>query len=194
MMTVPHILFVIAPEQFRDEELFVPLKHMHDCGWQTTVASPRIGKANGMLGGSFPVEHDLSTLNPNDYHALVIVGGFGSIEWLWPNEILQRLIKAFDHNVDVLAAICLSGVALAKAGVLSHQKATVWPAPEALSSYEAHDVHYEDKAVVINGRYVTANGPEAAVEFARAIESAVSANISQSHHVSASAPSEREQL
>ncbi len=164
------ILMIIAPDQFRDEELFEP----YECftkthHWAVTVASTRTGDAKGMLGGSYKVAHTLSDIHPKDYDALVVVGGMGSPEYLWQNEDLRNLVKTFYQQGKVVSAICLSGVVLANAGVITGKSATVWEMPESLEAFEKAGVSYLNQDVVTDGHLITANGPHAAKAFAEAI-------------------------
>ncbi|MBC7348303.1 MAG: DJ-1/PfpI family protein, partial [Clostridia bacterium] len=67
----------------------------------------------------------------------------------------------------VLGAICLAPVTLANAGVLAGRKATVF-SPEA-KRLEAAGAKYTGAGVEIDGRIVTASGPENAKDFGEAI-------------------------
>ena len=163
------VLLVIAPEAFRDEEFFEPYSAMTDQGFTVTVASTRTGTAQGMLGGTFEVTTTLDDVTADAFNALVIAGGMGSPETLWNNATLHRLIQGFDAQEKLIAAICLSGAVLAKAGILKNRRATVWPADEAKQVFAEHGVNYVDEPVVIDGHIVTSPGPQAAQEFARQV-------------------------
>ena len=171
-MTAPHkdrILMVIAPEQFRDEELLVPRAHFLEQGWTVDVAGVRAGEATGMLGAREMISLTLEQVQPETYAAILVVGGMGSPEYLWDNVQLHKLLKtAFSEN-HVIGAICLSGAVLAKAGLLHGKKATVWESPEALAALKAGGAEYTGAPVTVSGRIVTANGPEAARAFADAV-------------------------
>ena len=67
-------------------------------------------------------------------------------------------------------AICVSTRILAKADAMSGKEATGWNNDNALLAiYNAHDVTYVQKDVVIYGLLVTAVGPTAAELFGKAI-------------------------
>ena len=71
-----------------------------------------------------------------------------------------------------MGAICISPALLAKAGVLEGKKATVWSRPlnkEPINILKRNGAIYEAKAVVVDGKIVTGNGPEAAEEWAEAL-------------------------
>jgi len=68
--------------------------------------------------------------------------------------------------------LCILPVILAKAGVLKGKKATVWSSlmdRVPVRILEENDAIYQEKSVVVDGKIITANGPAAAEEFAKAI-------------------------
>lgn len=168
-LTGTKVVMVIAPEQFRDEELLTPKRILSEQGASVTVASTRLGEARGMLGAVVSPESLINNLKAQDYDAVVVVGGMGSPEHLWDDSHLHALLKTMSGQNKVISAICLSGAVLARAGLLSGKKATVWPMPESLKALKDGKANYTEQPVVQDGRVITANGPEAAQEFANAI-------------------------
>jgi protease I len=161
---------VIPPHQFRDEELNTPRQLFVDQGFDVTVASTKTGVADGMLGATETVEHTIDDLKATDFDALVIVGGMGSPEHLWQSDTLREQVKAMaSANGKVVASICLSGAVLGLAGVLNGKKATVYEIPESRHALEDNGATFTGQPVTVDGSYITANGPEAASEFAQAI-------------------------
>ena len=165
-MTKGKVLFVIAPENFRDEELLKPKKIIESAGYEVEIASTRTGKAVGMLGTEVDVEKVVYDLSPEDYKAVVLVGGIGASVF-FTDEKVQEFFREAYENGKIVAAICISPVTLAKAGILKGKKATVWHSEaEALKEYGAK---YTGNEVEIDGSIVTANGPEAAEKFGEAL-------------------------
>ena len=163
------ILMVIAPKNFRDEELSIPKQYFESMGATVRIASVSKNEAIGMLGARVKPDLALSEVDIKKYDALVIVGGVGSREYLWNNEELLTLVKeAYDNN-KVVAAICLSPVILARAGILEGKEATVFPSNDAVEELKKAGAKYVDKPVVISGKIITARDPKAAEEFAKAI-------------------------
>ena len=76
------ILIVIAQEQFRDEECFVPKKIFEAAGVKVTVAAEATKTAKGMLGGTIKPDIKISDARVDDYDAIVITGGSGSRKYL----------------------------------------------------------------------------------------------------------------
>ncbi|ACV25217.1 DJ-1/PfpI/YhbO family deglycase/protease [Methanocaldococcus fervens] len=168
------VLMVIAPKDFRDEELFEPMAVFESNGFKVDVVSTTKGECVGMLGNKINVEKTIYDVNPDEYVAIVIVGGVGSKEYLWNNTKLIELVKEFYNKDKVVSAICLSPVVLAKAGVLEGKKATVYPAKEAIEELKKAGAIYEDRRVVVDGNVVTAKSPDYArlfgLEVLKAIE------------------------
>lgn len=163
------VLMVIAPSEFRDEELLEPKKVLESEGAQVTVASTRAGEATGMLGARVTPDVVLEGVKSADYQGIAVVGGMGSPEFLWENKQLHTLLQEFNRDQKVVAAICLSGAALAKAGVLQNRRATVYAVPESLSALEDGKATYVTEHVVQDAHCITADGPEAATEFGQRI-------------------------
>lgn len=163
------VVMIIAPEEFRDEELLTPQKELVEAGATVKVASTRAGEAQGMLGAKVTPDLVVNNLRADDVDAAVIVGGMGSPEHLWDDRTLHTLVRNLHSQGKVVAAICLSGAALAKAGILQGRHATVWPMPESLKALKDGKANYVKEHVVQDGRIITADGPEAAHDFAQAL-------------------------
>jgi protease I len=163
------VLMVIAPELFRDEELLTPKRLFSDAGATVVTASTALGEAIGMLGARVQPEIVLASASSADYEAIIVVGGMGSPTHLWNNGRLHEIISEMHKDGKVVAAICLSSAALAKAGVLEGKRATVYSTPDSLKALQAGKAHYTEQHVVQDGKIITADGPEAAHEFAEKI-------------------------
>jgi len=86
------------------------------------------------------------------------------------NNVSYSLCKKTVAAGKLLGAICITPRILAKAGVLTGKKATGWDGDNELAAiFKEHDVTYEKKPVVVDGKFVTATGPSAAHEFGQTI-------------------------
>lgn len=170
------VAMVIAFKNFKDEEYFVPKQVLEKAGVEVKTFSNKIGIAIGAGGGEARVDVLLENLNPIDFDVIVFVGGPGALE-NFDNEKSYKLAKAVISQDKVLAAICISPVILAKAGVLKGKKATVWSSAlntDPIKILEQNGAVYEAKPVVRDGKIITANGPTAAGEFGQEILQALS--------------------
>ncbi len=168
------VLMVIAPQNFRDEELLEPKSVFEDSGIEVTIASTSKGSARGMLGAMVDPDLTLDEVDVKDYDAIVVVGGGGSRDYLWDNLTLHGIVKEAYNGGKVVAAICISPVVLAKAGLLDGKKATVFPSQDTLSELKNAGAILVNTDAVADGRIVTGRGPEAAEEFGRKVLEALS--------------------
>jgi len=163
------ILLVIAQEQFRDEECFVPKQLFEAAGVKVTVAAESAGTAKGMLGGTIKPDIRVSDARVDDYDAIVIAGGSGSRKYLWDNKALEKLVKEADARKKVVSAICISPVVLARTGVLKGKESTVFKSPDTVSELEKYGAVYLDRDVVVSGSVVTGRDPASANAFGKAV-------------------------
>jgi len=165
------VLMVIAFKNFRDVEYFLPKEILERNGVKVTTASNKKGEAQGADGKKAKVDLLISEVNPENFDAVLFVGGPGCLENL-DNEDSYYLAQRTVEKGKVLGAICISPVLLAKAGVLKEKKATVWSSPfdrQPIEILKENGAFFEDQKVVVDGKIVTANGPNAAQEFANEI-------------------------
>jgi protease I len=168
-------VIIVAFRDFRDEEYFVPKEILEKAGVEIKTASNQKGKAIGADGGEVEVNLLVSEVKPADFDAVVFIGGPGCLSSL-DNEDSYKVAKETISEGKVLAAICISPVILAKAGILEGKKATVWNSimdKSAIKILEENDTVYQDKAVVVDGKIITGNGPAAGKEFGKAIIDAI---------------------
>jgi len=165
------IAMVTAFRDFRDIEYFIPRDVLAGAGAKIVTVSSQKGIAIGADGGEATVDLGVSEFKVEDFDAVVFIGGPGMAKKL-DDEGFQKIARDTIKADKVLGAICISPALLAKAGVLEGKKATVWSAPlqkEAIKILQENGAIYEDKTVVVDGKIVTGNGPEAAKEFAQAL-------------------------
>ncbi|MCX6808448.1 MAG: DJ-1/PfpI family protein [Candidatus Berkelbacteria bacterium] len=150
-----NVLMVIAPSNFREEELFQTKQAFDDEGIGVTIASTTIGECYGASGQSVEVDFELSQINAEDYQAVVFVGGPGTPQILVEESALS-LARDFFKAGKIVAAICWAVAVLARSGILDGKKATIWPgAKEELIS---RGIVYTKEGVTVDGNIVTADG------------------------------------
>jgi len=160
------VLMVIAPKNFRDEELLEPKRILENAGAHVTVASKGVKTASGMLGAKVNVDADVSEVDASDYDAVVFVGGGGASAYFKDRQALDIARKSAGAG-KITAAICIAPSILANAGLLRGKNATSFPSEEG--NLKANGAIYLDRSVVEDGLIVTASGPSAAAEFGRRI-------------------------
>jgi len=165
-------LMIIASNDFRDEEYQAPRKALETVGVKVTVASSSLSASTGMLGAKVTPDTLIDDVSAGDYDAVIFVGGSGASEY-FNNPTAQNIAKDTVAADKLLCAICIAPSTLANAGVLSGKRATCW-------SSEAGNLR--DKGAVVSGnpvevdgKIITANGPQSAGHFAHKIIEALSA-------------------
>lgn len=164
------IVMIIAPKNFRDEELLQPKEILEKAGAKITIASKGVKSATGMFGTKVNVDIDISEVKLAEYDAIIFVGGTGSSIY-FNDSTAHSIAKEAIAKGKVLGAICIAPSTLANAGVLKGKRATAWPS-EA-DNLRAKGAEYTGEAVTVDGRIITAKGPEAARKFGEAIAKAL---------------------
>lgn len=96
-----------------------------------------------------------------DYDGLVIPGGMPGSTNLRDNDRVIELVKEFNKDEKLIAAICAGPIVLEKANILEGKMVTSYPGFEdELSGIYKEDLVVQDKNVI------TARGPAVAVYFA----------------------------
>lgn len=167
------ILMIVAQENFRDEEFFEPKEVFEKSGAKVTVASNTTKKAKGMLGGEVKPDISISDANIDDYDAISITGGGGSKQYLWDNKELQNIVKKANGQGKVVAAICISPVVLANAGILEGKKSTVFKNDETVRILKEKGAKHKDKGVISDGNIVTGRDPKSAKEYGKTVLKAI---------------------
>ena len=163
------ILLIVSEEDFRDSELTDPRDYFLKAGASVEVASTDPSRATGVGGLSLNPDLGLEQANAANYDAVVFVGGPGSKTYLWNSQTAAELAKDAYESQKVVAAICLSPVVLARAGILQGVTATGFNDGELKDELQEAGANYTGREVEVDGRIVTANGPAAAKDFAAAI-------------------------
>jgi protease I len=164
-----NLVYVIAPTDFRDEEYFTPKEILENNKVVIVTASKGVKLAKGKLGGKTNVDINISDITPKRFDGIVIAGGPGAYKMFEDIE-LRRVIKEFNAEQKLVAAICVAPMILAKSGILLGKKATVWDG-DLVQSREFEDlgINFTGDSVTLDQNIITANGPQAAQEFGEKI-------------------------
>lgn len=160
-------LFIIAPQDFKDDEFFEPYRILEQAQLEISVASKGVAIAKGSGGGVQPVDLDISDVNVEDFDAIIFVGGPGAKIYFESDEAHFVAQNALAKN-KVIGAICIAPSILANAGILSGKKATSFSSE--LKNLEVKGALVQkDQNVVVDGKIVTASGPSFAKEFGETV-------------------------
>ena len=115
-------------------------------------------------------ERLLDEINPDEFDALVIPGGFGDAGFYEEalSEPFFDVIRSFNRREAMIAAVCVSSLSLGAAGVLRGRRATVYhqTGGKRKAELESHGANFVDEPLVIDGNLLTSTGPGTAVEIA----------------------------
>ena len=164
------VVMIIAQDNFRDEELFVPKEILEQNGIEVKIASTSLNPAKGTLGGKAQVDILVQDIDIKNFAALIFVGGSGATQY-WDDPLAHKLIKDALALDKVVAAICIAPVTLAKAGILKGRRATVFSSEAAL--LKANGANYTGSGVEKDGKIITASGPAVAKDFGEEIVKAL---------------------
>lgn len=164
------VVFIIASSDFRDEEYNIPKEILEKENVKVITASSLTGEITGMLGGKATAEILYTEVNPDDYDAIVFIGGSGASEY-WNDPAAHKIARDCVEKGRILAAICIAPVTLANAGLLAGKQATVFQT-EA-SKLKAAGATYTGKDIEVDGKIITAAGPLAAQQFGNEILKAI---------------------
>jgi protease I len=161
------VAMIIAFKDFRDEEYFIPKQILEEAGVKVKTFSDSLGEALGVSGGEAKVDGLIDSLETRGYDAVLFVGGSGAVGYI-DNPVCHKIARDTIEMGKVLGAICVAPAILAKAGVLSGEKATVWASlldKSMVKILEQSGAIYQSDSVVADGKIITASGPDFAEEF-----------------------------
>lgn len=164
------VALFIAFQGFRDEEYSEPKRVLEKAGIKADTVSTSRGSARGKIKITAEVDRTVDEVNPADYDCLALVGGPGALQHL-DNSKVHSLFSSFHASGKPIAAICISPVILAHAGLLKGKKATVFP--DGAEELKKAGAIYTGAACEKDGNIITADGPASARQYAEAIVEAV---------------------
>lgn len=156
---------IIAFENFRDEEYKEPKVIFEKAGVKVITASSKLGTATGKLGMKTKVDITLDQLKAAAYDAVLFIGGPGCYDY-YNDPAAHKIAKDTISQGKLLGAICAAPGILSNAGVLKGKKATMFADDGTLAKGGAT---YTGKGVEIDGKIITATGPQTAKAWGEAI-------------------------
>ena len=162
------IAMIIAFKDFRDEEYLIPKEILQARGARISTVSTENGKATGVFGATTNVDVLIRDLDVRNFEIVLFIGGEGMAKHI-DDANFHRVAIDTTRARKILGAICVAPCVLAKAGVLTNKRATVWHSEidkTTIKILQDNGAIFVDEPVVVDGNIITANGPSAAKEFA----------------------------
>ena len=166
-----NILMVIG-HVFRDEEYVEPKIVLEDAHMRTRTASTERTPCLGTGGSVAMAGEALSEVNSSNFSAIIFVGGAGGSEF-FDDAHAHRIARQMYDDGKIVAAICIAPSTLARAGLLEGKKATAFETQK--DDLIAHGAEFTGAHVQVDGRIVTADGPDSATEFGEVIRDLIQA-------------------
>lgn len=107
-------------------------------------------------GVKYQADYLLEDINPDDYDGVYIPGGTKGAESLRDNEKVIEIIKDFNKEEKLIAAICAGPIVLDKAGILHDKKVTSFPTIK--DELKNIGEYIDDEIVVTDGNITTSRG------------------------------------
>ena len=107
---------------------------------------------------------NLNDIDPKEFDGLYIPGGTKGAEALRDDDRVINIVKAFNDEEKLIAAICAGPIVLNKAGVLADKRATSFP--DLKDDIDNVLEYVDDQMVVTDGNITTSRGAAVTVYLA----------------------------
>ncbi len=158
---------ILVDTQFNDHEYWYPYFRLREAGAEITAVAAKAGQTySGKYGTPVKSDKTPADINVKDFAGIVIPGGYAP-DHMRRDQGMVELVRAFDQQGKIIAAICHAGWMLVSAGVLKGRKVTSFFAIK--DDLVNAGALWEDGEVVVDGNMVTSRTPDDLPAFMRAI-------------------------
>lgn len=159
-------ILIVATDGFEQSELTVPQAKLAEAGATVHVASPKSRRTPDSIRGwdktdwgkSVTVDHDLESVDPSDYDAIVLPGGQINPDKLRAEPKALEVIKSFLTAGKVVAAICHAPWLLIETGAVKGRNVTSFASIKTDVTNAGGLWH--DAEVVTDGGIITSRKPD----------------------------------
>ena len=134
----------------------------------TVTTSGFRAKVKGRFGLTVNPDLLYPEINPKNYQALVLPGGFHSHGFDEAYDIkIQRLAREIHGNGGYIATMCVGVLPIADAGLLRGKEATTYPHSryhDNIGRLKAGGAKVVDRHVVMDDRIISCDGPGSSLE------------------------------
>lgn len=158
------VLMVIANNGFQDYEFWVPFDVLNEAWIVLTIAAGRKWECVWVFGSKTIADTELEKVNWSNYDMVLFIGWWWAYAQYFWNKDYLRIAK----EAKKLWAICIAPMIISASWVFNGKNVTSWDQNWVQKKYiQENWWFWIDKSVVVSGNIVTANGPDAAEEFAK---------------------------
>ncbi len=163
------ILIVVGQKNYNEEEFAYLSEQFLKEGAIVMVAAPNLERALGRLEGYVIPHVTIAEANPDNFDAIVLIGGYGAYVYLWDDPATHALVQNAHKAGKLVAAASLSSTTLANAGILNGKKATVFPDYNSVLILEEKGARHVYENVVTDDNIITSSHPKYVKEFAETV-------------------------
>jgi len=145
---------------FEEIEALTVVDVLRRAGMQVDTIGVVGSVIEGSHGVKIMVDKRINQANPAEYDIVVLPGGSKACQNLGRSTIITEILKKFNGQNKMIAAICAAPMILSKAGILENRRATVYP------GFEKELPYPRDRPVVVDENIITSQAPGTAMEFA----------------------------
>ena len=157
---------ILLAEGVEEMEAVIAIDVLRRAGIEVTSASTGPAReVTASRGVRLIADTMLNDARPADFSALLIPGGAGGSRRLAGDTRVLELVRSFVQARKLVAAVCAGPLALLAAGVLTGVRITCHPAVRD----QFPGVQVCNDRVVVDGNFITSQGPGTSMEFALAI-------------------------
>lgn len=160
---------VLATDGVEQVELTEPVNALKGANAEVVVIAPRSGQIQAMnhheKGEQLIVDHDLASVSPERFDALVLPGGVANPDELRTNDAAVSFVRHFVEAQKPIAAICHGPWTLIEANGVRGRTMTSWPSLQ--TDLRNAGANWQDRAVVVDGNMVTSRKPADLPDFCR---------------------------
>ena len=167
------VLIILPATSFDDDEYQAIRKALDEKRRNPVVTSTVENNARGNNGTLVQPDLLIDDVNPDDYQAVVLVGGHGASQF-WHDRKVHDIIRTINNAGKAVAAIDRAPVSLGIAGIIKGKKVTGHISVfDKLINYGAK---YTGEKVERDGNILTGEGANASSLFANALENVLNGN------------------
>jgi protease I len=152
---------ILTANEFEDMELFFPYFRLLEEGIEVDIVAPQRGVIQGEHGYSIKIDKTFDEVDPDQYDLLVVPGGFpeGAPAIVRKIKKAQEIARSFFANNKPVASICHGPWLFVSADLVKGRHMTGFWHDGVPEEIKAAGGIYEDKPVVVDGKFVTSRWP-----------------------------------
>jgi len=160
---------LLVDNQFNDHEFWYPYFRLKEAGAKVVVVG---SKPDHTYTGKFGTQAKAGTppgeINVEEFTGIIIPGGYAP-DHMRRDQNMVSLVRAFDQQGKMVAAICHAGWMLVSAGILKGRIVTSFFAIK--DDLVNAGAKWRDQEVVVDGNMITSRTPDDLPSFMRTIVS-----------------------